>query len=144
MAGTPRKYAPVSPYLMVDDGDSALDFYKRAFAAEILETYPWEGKLGHATLAINGGEVMISDEFPVEMTGVRSPKSLGGDELHGRAHGRRRRRVVRPRDLRRRRDRAPAHGRVLRPVRQGAGSVRAHLGHRGAGAGPGKRLNVAG
>jgi PhnB protein len=78
MADTPRKYAPVSPYLMVDDGDRALEFYRRAFAAEILETYPWEGKLGHATLAINGGEVMISDEFPVEMTGVRSPKSLGG------------------------------------------------------------------
>ena len=42
------------------------------------ETYPWEGKLGHATLKINGGEVMLSDEFPEAMTGTRSPKSLGG------------------------------------------------------------------
>lgn len=75
---TTRKYAPLSPYLMVDDGKAAIDFYKRAFEAEVVETYPWEGKLGHATLIINGGELMLSDEFPVEMTGVRSPKSLGG------------------------------------------------------------------
>ena len=78
MSQAPRKYAPVSPYLMVNDGNAALEFYKRAFGAEVVETYPWEGKLGHATLLINGGEVMMSDEFPVEMTGVKSPKALGG------------------------------------------------------------------
>ena len=78
MSDTPRKYAPVSPYLMVDDGNGALDFYRRAFAAEVVETYPYEGKLGHATLVINGGEIMLSDEFPEAMTGVRSPKALGG------------------------------------------------------------------
>jgi PhnB protein len=71
-------YAAVGVYLMVDQGDAALEFYKRAFAAEVLETYPWEGKLGHATLRINGGEVMLSDEFPEATTGTRSPKSLGG------------------------------------------------------------------
>ncbi|WP_394822941.1 VOC family protein [Pendulispora albinea] len=73
-----RKPAPVAPYLAVHDGNGALDFYKRAFGAVVAETYPYEGKLGHATLLINGGEVMMSDEFPVEMTGVRAPKSLGG------------------------------------------------------------------
>ncbi|MBA3517372.1 MAG: VOC family protein [Rhizobiales bacterium] len=73
-----QQYAPVSPYLMVNDGYSALEFYKRAFAAEVIETYDAEGKLGHATLAVNGGQIMISDEYPEEMTGVRSPASLGG------------------------------------------------------------------
>ena len=72
------RYAPVSVYLMVDRGNEALEFYKTAFGAEVTETYPWEGKLGHATLRINGGEVMLSDEFPEEITGTRSPKSLGG------------------------------------------------------------------
>ena len=72
------KYAPLSIYLMVHDGNAALDFYRRAFAAEVTETYPWEGKLGHATLKINGGEVMLSDEFDEAVTGTRSPKSLGG------------------------------------------------------------------
>jgi PhnB protein len=71
-------HAPVGIYLMVDRGEEALDFYQRAFAAEVVETYPWEGKLGHATLNINGGQVMLSDEFPEEMTGTRSPRSLGG------------------------------------------------------------------
>jgi PhnB protein len=73
-----RKYSPVSVYLMVHDGNAALDFYKRAFGAEVVETYPWEGKLGHATLTVNGSDVMLSDEFPEAITGVRSPKSLGG------------------------------------------------------------------
>ena len=78
MADDTRRYAPVSPYLMVHDGNGALDFYRRAFQAEATETYPHEGKLGHATLRINGGEVMLSDEFPESMTGVRTPRSLGG------------------------------------------------------------------
>src|SRR5262249_30294378 len=78
MSDPTRNYAPVSVYLMVNDGHRALDFYQRAFGAEVTETYPYEGKLGHATLKVNGGEVMLSDEFPEAMTGVRSPKSLGG------------------------------------------------------------------
>ena len=73
-----QKYSRVAVYLMVNDGNPALDFYKRAFAANVTETYPYEGKLGHATLRINGSDVMLSDEFPEAMTGVRSPKSLGG------------------------------------------------------------------
>ena len=78
MAENTQKYAPVAVYLMVNDGNAALDFYRRAFGADVTETYPYEGKLGHATLKINGGEVMLSDEFPESITGVRSPKSLGG------------------------------------------------------------------
>jgi PhnB protein len=78
MADGLTKYSPVSVYLMVDDGSAALEFYQRAFAAVVMETYPHEGKLGHATLTINGSDLMLSDEFPEAMTGVRSPKSLGG------------------------------------------------------------------
>jgi len=73
-----KKYSPVSVYLMVNDGNAALDFYRRAFGADVIETYPYEGKLGHATLTVNGSDVMLSDEFPEAVTGVRSPKSLGG------------------------------------------------------------------
>jgi PhnB protein len=73
-----QAYQPVGVYLMVHDGEGALDFYKRAFAAEVIETYPWEGKLGHATLNLNGGQVMLSDEFPEAITGTRSPHALGG------------------------------------------------------------------
>lgn len=73
------QYAPLSVYLMVHDGAAALDFYHRAFGGQVTETYPHEGKIGHATLKLpNGGEVMLSDEFPESITGVRTPKSLGG------------------------------------------------------------------
>lgn len=78
MSEDAKKYSPVSVYLMVNDGNAALDFYRRAFGAEVTETYPYEGKLGHATLTVNGSDVMLSDEFPEAVTGVRSPKSLGG------------------------------------------------------------------
>ncbi len=73
-----ESYSLLSPYLMVDKGDEALEFYQKAFGAEVLETYPYEGKLGHATLRINGADVMISDEFPESLTGVQSPRMLGG------------------------------------------------------------------
>lgn len=75
---TDESYSPISPYLMVHKGEEALEFYQQAFGAEVRETYPYEGKLGHATLRINGADVMISDEFPEAMTGVQSPHSLGG------------------------------------------------------------------
>jgi PhnB protein len=78
MSEDAAKYSPLSVYLMVNDGAAALEFYKNAFAAEVRETYTYEGKLGHATLTVNGSDVMLSDEFPEAITGVRSPTSLGG------------------------------------------------------------------
>ena len=71
-------YSPISPYIMVNDGVGALKFYEQAFGAEVRETYPFEGKLGHATLAINGSDLMLSDEFSVDVTGIQTPLSLGG------------------------------------------------------------------
>jgi PhnB protein len=55
-----HKYSPVSVYLMADDGNAALEFYWTAFAAEVTETYPYEGRLGHATLKINGTTCTVS------------------------------------------------------------------------------------
>jgi PhnB protein len=78
MSRPEHKYAPISPYLMVHDGNAALDFYRSAFAAAVSETYPHEGKLGHATLHINGSDIMLSDEFPSAAPEMRAPKSLGG------------------------------------------------------------------
>jgi PhnB protein len=77
MAEAPE-YSPVSVYLTVTDGFAAVEFYKAAFAAEVRDTYPWEGRLGHATLRINGADVMLADEFDEAVTGMRSPKALGG------------------------------------------------------------------
>ena len=74
-------YPPLSPYLMVRRGPEALDWYQTAFAAKIVERYDMEdGRLGHATLSINGGSLMLSDEFPENQAiiGTLSPEALGG------------------------------------------------------------------
>ncbi|MEE2566915.1 VOC family protein [Hyphobacterium marinum] len=70
----------VVPYLSVRGGDAAIAFYKSAFEAEELERYDWEGKLGHAALRINGGIVMLADEFPdmEDQIGNVAPPSLDG------------------------------------------------------------------
>ena len=68
----------LAPYLTVSDGQAALTFYQEAFDAEVLETYPYENKLGHASITVNDAEVMLADAFDVSITGMRSPESLGG------------------------------------------------------------------
>ncbi len=63
-------------YLTVDDGAAALDFYTRAFGAEVTERYDDEGRLGHATLVIGDATVFVSDEYHEH--GAVAPKTLGG------------------------------------------------------------------
>lgn len=73
--------ASVAPYLVVDDADAAIDFYRRAFAA--IELHRVVGDDGlcvlHAALMINGGVVMLSDELADGHTaGCSPPHQLGG------------------------------------------------------------------
>jgi PhnB protein len=61
----------------VADGTKALDFYTRAFGAQVTERIQGPGgKLMHAEFRIGDSVVMLSDEFP--QGGTRSPQSLGG------------------------------------------------------------------
>ena len=62
--------------MAVHDAERALDFYSKAFGAkEVSERIPWEGKVGHAEIEIEGARVMLADEFP---TYNKSPRTLGG------------------------------------------------------------------
>lgn len=72
--------APVTPHLVVDGAADAIDFYVRAFGAEEVQRVPTEdGRLMHAAVTINGGMVMLMDDFPEARDGTRSdPKSFGG------------------------------------------------------------------
>ncbi len=64
------------PALAVHDAERALEFYAKAFGAkEVSERIPYEGKIGHAELEIEGALVMLADEFPACN---KSPKTLGG------------------------------------------------------------------
>ena len=81
MADEGLNYAKVAPYLTVDRGAEAIEFYKEAFGAEERARYDWRGKVGHVGLTINGSDVMLSDEPEAEyaeMVGTKAPKTLGG------------------------------------------------------------------
>ena len=73
----PEGYRTVTPYLTIKDAARAIEFYRKAFGAQVLinMTGP-EGKLMHAEIKIGDSIVMLSDECP-EM-GSKSPDSLKG------------------------------------------------------------------
>ena len=62
----------ITPHLTIRDRKAAdaIDFYKRAFGAEELMRHPTDdGRLMHASLKINGGYLMLNDDFPEHMGG---------------------------------------------------------------------------
>ena len=62
----PAGHEGLIPHLVCDPCTGAIEFYKRAFGAkEAMRMPAQDGKrLMHAELVINGGSVMLSDEFP--------------------------------------------------------------------------------
>src|SRR5690606_8352298 len=64
----PKPLTGVTPYLTIPSrgGQAAAEFYARAFGAvEVRRQVADDGeRLVHAHLHINGGSVMLSDEFP--------------------------------------------------------------------------------
>ncbi len=68
----------VTPYLVVSNGEHAIEFYKKAFGAVELYRMPAPDgrRLMHASLEINGSGVMLADEFP-EHGGNRAPDMVG-------------------------------------------------------------------
>ena len=71
---------PVVPYLCVDGGAQAIDFYVRAFGAKEQSRMPGpDGKLMHAALEINGGAIFLSDDLAAANGEPgESPKAIGG------------------------------------------------------------------
>lgn len=70
----------LSPHLVVDDANAAIDFYIKAFGAVEVGRIPRpDGKLIHGCVQIDGANVMLADDFP-EMSGGKSmtPKALDG------------------------------------------------------------------
>jgi PhnB protein len=74
----PAGYHTVTPYLTVNDGARALDFYARAFGARETVRMPGPGgKVMHAEFRVGDSLVMLSDEFP-GMSTSKAPTTLGG------------------------------------------------------------------
>jgi uncharacterized glyoxalase superfamily protein PhnB len=70
MTDTQPKPAPVKggavPYLSIDGAAKAVEFYQKAFGAELAMMQPVDdkGRTMHAHLYINGSSVMLSDFYP--------------------------------------------------------------------------------
>jgi PhnB protein len=76
----PDGYHTVTPYLIVNGGASALEFYKKVFGATELSRFDGPGgKLAHAEIRIGDSIIMLSDEYG-EM-GFRGPQALGGSPV---------------------------------------------------------------
>jgi PhnB protein len=76
----PEGFHTATPYLTVNDGVRAIEFYKRAFGAqEISRMEGPPGKIGHAEIKIGDSIIMLSDEMPGGS--CRSPQSLGGSTV---------------------------------------------------------------
>jgi len=73
----PAGFHTLTPHLTVRDAEKALEFYKNALGAEVLNVARMpDGKVLHAGLRIGDSMLMLNDEFP-EMGGL-SPLSTGG------------------------------------------------------------------
>jgi PhnB protein len=74
----PDGFHTVTPHLTVRDAHRALEFYQKAFGAEVLHVAPAPGgKVMHAMLKIGDSFLMLNDEFP-EMGGSLGPSPTGG------------------------------------------------------------------
>ncbi len=78
----------LNPYLTVKGAADAIAFYEKAFGAKETHRLPAEDgkRLMHAEIAINGGQLMLSDDFPehaeqcgggVVLPSVDKPSSVG-------------------------------------------------------------------
>lgn len=76
----PKGYHAITPYLIVNKGMQAIEFYKKAFGAKttVCMEHP-RGKVGHAELKIGDSMVMMGDECP-EMNAY-SPAHFKGSPI---------------------------------------------------------------
>ena len=77
----PEGMHSLTPHLVCNEADKAIEFYKKAFdAVEMFRLPGADGKkLAHAMVRIGDSMLMLVDEFP-EM-GARGPKQLGGSPV---------------------------------------------------------------
>jgi len=77
----PDGYHTVTPSFTFKDSKKAIEFYKKAFGATVLDLFPSPTGTGimHATLKIGDSIVMMGDES--SMGGCKSAESLGGSPI---------------------------------------------------------------
>jgi PhnB protein len=77
----PDKFHTITPHLTVRDAKRAIEFYQKAFGAEVLGVAPGPGdKVMHASLKIGDSILMLNDEFP-EFGGQLGPSATTGSPV---------------------------------------------------------------
>src|SRR5688572_10707276 len=59
----PPGYHSLTPSVVVDNANKAMDFYRDAFGAKETFRMPMGDKIAHAEMDIDGSRFMLSDEF---------------------------------------------------------------------------------
>ena len=76
---------PITPYLTVADAAGAVEFYKQALGATVdgeAHKMPGSDKIMHVRLLINGGLIMLADDFSADRGGPSmTPAKLGGSPI---------------------------------------------------------------
>jgi PhnB protein len=63
ISAIPRGYSAITPYLVVADADSAIEFYKKAFGAKNVKAiHRKDGKIMHAEFIIGDSRIMLAEE----------------------------------------------------------------------------------
>jgi len=75
----PDGYHSVTPYLIVQGGESAIAFYRKALGASEVMRIADAGKVRHAELQIGDSRIMLADEHPE--LGAVSPKTISGSPI---------------------------------------------------------------
>lgn len=77
----PQGFHTLTPHLIVRDADQAIEFYKKAFGAQLLGDIARgpDGKVMHALLRIGDSNLMLNDEMPAY--GALSPLSGGSSSV---------------------------------------------------------------
>ena len=77
----PDGYHAVTPSLTLKDSKKAIEFYKRAFSARVLDTFPNPSGQGtmHAVIQIGDSILMMGDEMPG--MGCPSAETLGNSPI---------------------------------------------------------------
>jgi PhnB protein len=77
----PEGFHTITPHLTVRDANGAIEFYKKAFGAQVLNVAPGPGgKVLHAAIKIGDSIVMLNDEFP-EFGGQLGPSATAGSPV---------------------------------------------------------------
>lgn len=76
----PQGFHTLTPHLIVRNAKEALDFYQKAFNAEVSNVaFMPDGRIMHASLKIGDSQLMLNDEMPE--FGALSPLSLNGSPV---------------------------------------------------------------